>query len=361
MRYYRIEPLDTLFFRDGSPFNAGETGQMEIRGVFPPTPTTVAGSLRAAFARQLGWEEGAWGANIISRLGNGDHLGPLRFRGPYLARDGEPFFPAPLHLLRAGGTDHISRLKPGDDELQTDIGVVRLPEAEKRDSVEGETGSFKPLENAYLTSEAMREVLNWELPGKDGIIPSDRLWSSEARIGILRDRETRTTKEDALYQTVHVRLERGVGLLMGVDGYEGSTPEIATLGGESRMVSLERCDRFALPEAPDIQPSGGSLRYTVTLITPARLPDDGRREPGRPPGALPGNVVSACVGKPVVIGGWDSVNRCPKPLEPHLPAGSMLFMKAREDEKEEVLERHGTHIGERTEWGYGQILIGAWR
>ncbi|MEW6637748.1 MAG: type III-B CRISPR module-associated Cmr3 family protein, partial [Actinomycetota bacterium] len=52
MNYYRLEPLDTLFFGDGSPFNAGETGQMEVEGTFPPSPTTVVGALRAAFARE---------------------------------------------------------------------------------------------------------------------------------------------------------------------------------------------------------------------------------------------------------------------------------------------------------------------
>lgn len=351
MRHFRITPLDTLFFRDGSPFNTGETGQMEVRGVFPPSPTTVAGSLRAAFARQLGWNggSGSWDAR---KLGDGDNLHPLRFCGPYLARDDEILFPAPLHLLRSG--ELLSRLKPGDDELQTDIGVVRLPGVEKRHDAEGDIGGFKPLEETYLTPGAMRDALNWELSDTDGIIPANELWASEARVGILRDKAKRTTKEDALYLTVHVRLHRGVGLVMGVDGYDGSAPTIAILGGESRMVGLEPYRDFALPEAPDLQPSGGKLRYTVTLITPAA------GVTGPAGDALPGDVVSACVGKPVMIGGWDGKAGRPKGLEPHLPAGSTWFMEAREHEKEEILEHHGAHIGEKTEWGYGQILIGAW-
>ncbi len=356
MRYFHLTPLDTLFFRDGSPFDAGETGQMEVRGVFPPGPATVAGALRAAFARQLGWngDSRSWDASIIEKLGEGDNLDPLRFSGLYLARNGEPLFPAPLHLLRAGGTQHLSRLKPGG-ELHTDIGGVRLPEVEKRYDAEGrEIGGFKPLEDTYLTLEAMRDVINGGLPDPADIIPADRLWASEARVGIQRDRETRTTREDALYQTVHARLVPGVGLVMGVNGYDGSAPGISTLGGESRMVSLEPYDHFTLPEAPDPEPSGGTLRYTVTLITPAGVVS-------RPGDSLPGAVVSACIGKPVMIGGWDGKARRPKGLEPHLPAGSTWFMEAREHEKEEILEHHGAYIGERTEWGYGQILIGAWR
>lgn len=358
MRYFHLTPLDTLFFRDGSPFNAGETGQMEVRGTFPPSPTTVAGALRAAFARQLGWSEDgrgrSWDGSIIEKLGEGDDLYPLRFSGPYLARNGEPLFPAPLHLLRAGGTEHLSRLKPGG-ELQTDIGTVRLPEVEKRYDAEGqEIGDFKPLETAYLTLEAMRDVLNGGMPNSSGIISAHSLWASEARVGIQRDRETRTTRDDALYQTVHVRLAQGVGLVMGVDGYNGSAPMVSTLGGESRMVSLEIYDHFTLPEAPDLEPSSGTLRYTVTLITPVG-------GVGLPGDTLPGALVSACIGKPVMIGGWDGKARRPKGLEPHLPAGSTWFMEAREHEKEEILEHHGAYIGEKTEWGYGRILIGAWR
>lgn len=347
MRYFHLVPLDTLFFRDGSPFGIGETGQMEVRGVFPPSPTTVAGSLRAAFARQLGWngDSRSWDASMIERLGEGDNLAPLRFSGLYLARDGEPLFPAPLHLLR-GDNDHLSRLKPGG-KLRTDIGVVRLPEAEGR--------GFKPLENTYLTPGAMRDVLDGGLPDPTGIIPADRLWVSEARVGIERDKETRTTGEDSLYQTVHAHLHPGVGLVMGVDGYDGSAPGIATLGGESRMVSLESHDDFALPEVPVIGPSGGVLRYTATLITPAA------GIVWRPGDALSGEVVSACIGRPVMIGGWDGRTRRPKGLEPHLPAGSTWFMEAREDEREDILRHHGTCIGEKTEWGYGQVLIGAWR
>jgi CRISPR/Cas system CMR-associated protein Cmr3 (group 5 of RAMP superfamily) len=39
-------PIDTLFFRDGAPFNAGETGF--IKSIFPPTPQTGYGFSRAA-------------------------------------------------------------------------------------------------------------------------------------------------------------------------------------------------------------------------------------------------------------------------------------------------------------------------
>jgi CRISPR-associated protein Cmr3 len=354
VKHLKFTPLDTLFFRDGSPFSAGETGQMEVRGVFPPSPTTVVGALRAAFARELGWQGEAWGPNITAKLGDGDDLGSLSFSGPYLLRGGKPLFPAPLHLLRAVQREKgkeerkvLTFLEPGE-KLTTDLGPVRLPEPKDK-----KTKGFKPLEDAYLTLEGMAKALSGETPELETIVRSNDLWRSEARVGIHRDDASRTTKEDALYQTVHVRLHHGVSLAMGISGYDGNLPELATLGGESRMVGLEQA-AFALPKAPLLTGN----RYTVTLITPGCFKDDGWRVPGGSLPGLPGTVTSACVGKPVMIGGWDSEGRRPKELVPHLPPGSTWFMEA--DDVQAALAMHGKHIGERPAWGYGQILIGVW-
>ncbi|MBX6764238.1 MAG: type III-B CRISPR module-associated protein Cmr3 [Rubrobacteraceae bacterium] len=352
MRYYLLEPLDTLFFRDGSPFNAGETGQMEVLGTFPPSPTTVVGALRAAFARELGWTGGEWNGKIKERLGDGADLGPLRFSGPYVTKGKEILFPAPLHLLRSGGD--LAYLEPGEAVLSTDIGEARLPEVGTK--IKG----LKPLKNAYLTREGMEKALRGEPPAPEDIFESSELWSSESRVGIQRDPKSRTTLEDALYQTTHVRLRKGVALAAGVEGYDKEAPSLLTLGGESRMASLEQHE-VSLPEVPGIEPGGGRLRYTATLITPARIEDNGWREPGGALPGLPGRVVSACVGKPVMIGGWDTEKKVPLPLEPYLPPGSTWFMEAEATELDNVKEMHTGHIGDKSEWGYGQILIGGWR
>lgn len=211
---------------------------------------------------------------------------------------------------------------------------------------------FKPLEG-YLTLEAMQRVLKGDLPDPASIIARGELWQSEARVGIHRDDASRTTKEDALYQTAHVRLSRGVSLGVGVSGYDGAVPKLVTLGGESRMVGIEEVS-WALPQAPTLT----GRRYTVTLITPGCFRGDGWKTPGGALPGLPGRIVAACVGKPLMIGGWDSEAKQPKPLALHLPPGSTWFMEA--DDVQAALAMHGKHIGEKTSWGYGQILIGAW-
>ncbi|ABG03239.1 conserved hypothetical protein [Rubrobacter xylanophilus DSM 9941] len=360
MKYYGIEALDTLFFGDGSPFDAGETGQIEVTGVFPPSPTTVVGALRAAFARELGWRCGDWPENVKAKLGDGQRLGPLRFAGPYVTRGGEPLFPAPLYLMKSGER-FTTRLRPRDTPLETDMGEVRLPEVVPVEDDSGkEAKGFKPLADAYLTKSGTERALRWELPQEEEVVKVSDLWEGEGRLGIRRDPEKRTTQEDALYLASHVRPRRGVALAMGVAGYEGPAPGLMTLGGESRMAYLEPCE-ISLPEAPELEPDGGRLRYTVTLLTPMRPQDEGWQRPGGGLAGLPGEVVSACVGKPVLIGGWDTERKRPLDLEPHLPAGSTWFMETEAGEVDRVLEMHAGHIGAKTEWGYGQILIGRWR
>jgi CRISPR-associated protein Cmr3 len=88
---------------------------------------------------------------------------------------------------------------------------------------------------------------------------------------------------------------------------------------------------------------------------------DGWRTPGGVVDGLAGHVVSACIGKPVLIGGWDSLKRAPKALEPYLPVGSTLFMQASESELQTITQQQRKHIGEKTNWGYGQVLIGRWQ
>jgi CRISPR-associated protein Cmr3 len=400
VKHLKLTPLDTLFFRDGRPFNAGETGQMEVGSVFPPSANTVVGCLRAAFAKELGWDgRGAWNGAITKKLGDGDALSPLTFQGPYLLKDGECLFPVPAHLLAAHENEqmaHLTFLRPSDEALECDLSAlqpadetqsknliqkaanffspnsedtnpntrkVRLPETLPVVAEGKSVTGFKPLGQAYVTLRGMQQVLAGEKPALEDIIAAKDLWTSETRIGIQRNNTTRTTEEGALYQVAQTRLAPGVSLGMRVTGYEGDIPQSATLGGESRMAWLEPTDCWQPPMTPEFKLEGDDdvLRYMVVLVTPAQL--TGWQTPGGKLADLPGTIVSACVGKPVLIGGWDSVKRAPKDLQAYLPTGSVFFVEAKKADQsqlETIQKRHNTHIGESTNWGYGQIFIGVW-
>lgn len=368
MSYIDITPVDSLFFRDSSPFNAGEVGQMEVASLFPPYADTVVGALRAALARAQGWQSGKWGADITKLLGCYDDLGPLGYRGPYLLRHKELLLPAPRHLLlaRHKADESISRfsfLSPSEKILETDIGAVQLPERRisQQKHEQKHESNFKVAEDAYLSCQGMQAVLAGDSPAASDFFSHKELWSSETRAGIARDNIKSVVREGQFYQSSHTRLHNGVSLCMEITDYAEAIPSLATLGGESRMVSLKKLEVAPNFPTADIQVKDGVIHYTVTLLTPTKLVDNSWHDPAlkeKTLADLPGSIISACVGKPKLIGGWDSVKKEPKKLEPYLPAGSIFFMKARAEDKDTLSSKHLSHIGERQDWGYGQILIG---
>lgn len=427
MSYLNITPIDSLFFRDGSPFNAGEAGQMEVTSVFPPNADTVVGALRATFARAKGWRKGKWCEDIIKLLGNGEKLDPLTCAGPYLlaehrclhtiimkryqkesqteARFASPYdandtsiqllFPLPLHLLEAQdittNTQLFTLLEPDEEAHETDIGTVKLPK-NVHPRADDKAINFKPLNAAYLSKDGMEAILKGNTPEDYDIFYTSELWSSDTRAGIARDNFKSVVREGQFYQSSHTRLSKGISLGMRIAGYNDTIPKLATLGGESRMVSLEKLETTPIFPKADIQVQNDVIRYTVILLTPTKLADNNWCNPDvdeKKLADLPGKIVSACVGKPKLIGGWNSVAKpkkepqelssadsmeisatvkppetvkAPKALQPYLPAGSVFFMEAKAQDaaalKKTLEEKNLSHIGQRNAWGYGQILIG---
>ena len=50
----KLQPLDTLFFRDGKPFSRGDESWAD--GNFPPNPSVIYGAMRTALATATGKE-----------------------------------------------------------------------------------------------------------------------------------------------------------------------------------------------------------------------------------------------------------------------------------------------------------------
>jgi CRISPR-associated protein Cmr3 len=380
-----LHPLDTVFFRDGRPYNQDDPGQVEAASVFPPYPPTVVGAVRAALARAMGWTGGAWGDELKNALGDGvnwqegeAHLGSLRFAGPYALKDGKPLFPAPLCLVKgksSHGDDVIGQLAPGQ-EVECDLGglgKVRLPAVPNRTDTEG----WKVLERTWLTADGMERVLNGETPEKSHILKADQIWQAESRVGIQRHTETRTTMrfvsqeegepaKGAIYAAAHARPAQDVVLAIEVEGLPDVSlgKNLAPLGGEGRSAWIEQQDgKVDLPKAPALRPDKeGVLRYTVTLVTPVDLgdawPDSGDHLNGA--AALPGRIVSACLGRAIPVGGWDGLANHPLPLRPLIPAGSMWFLEAKTEDAAAAASWHGRAIGRATGWGFGRVLVGRW-
>lgn len=360
----RFDPLDSLFFRDGRPYTKGESEQVGVASQFPPPPTTLVGALRAAAARNLGWGgQGDWDDTIKKQLGDGQSLGPLHCLGPVILQRDQMLYPAPASLvIRTNDTrTETGLLRPGS-ERDSDLGQsVRLPSLPDK----LQTGGWKPSTDSWLTADGMQAVLHGKPPAPDTLIPEKNLWFKEARVSIARDATSRTTREGALYSPQHVRLAEGVGLGLWMSGLSEAVIEQIRrkphpVGGESRSAWITPVSAPpALASMPsDLPRQGSRLCYTVTILTPLPL-EETPRPGGRLPG-VPGEIASACLPRPLMLGGWDSVKRRPLPLKPHLAPGSVLFMQADKAEERAIRAAHGTCIGERPAWGYGLVVTGTW-
>lgn len=362
----QLEPVDTWFFRDGTPFSAGSTPQAGVASIFPPSPTTTVGALRAAIALSNGWTgRDRWCERISAVLGNGpDDLGALAVDGPFLLRDGDPLFPVPRLVLGTNQTDGWTPeilLSPGAGS-ECDLGrAVRLPDVP---STTNDVEKLKSGKGQWLTHAGMVSVLAGEVPAAGEIVSNEALWSEEFRIGLERNDRTRTAEEGMLYSTRHVRLGRGVSVGARVDGVpkEWAMPfgRMVPIGGESRLAECREWDGKFEFSAPAAQ-AAVSGKMAVIALSPLNIERDvysGKK----PLEALGGAcVVSACLDRPQRVGGWDSLARSSLPLRSVLPPGSVLFCEIPERSRDAVKAESGTiRLGARRNWGFGLAAVGSW-
>lgn len=363
---WNFEPLDTLFIRDGTPFNAGEGGRRGIKSLFPPPITTCQGAIRTALAYSRGWTPGhneLW----PEELGRPDDLGVLEMRGPFIRREGNLLFKAPLMVLgkKNGEDTTFYRLHP---LVKMRIRCDLNPEQDMvlpglKENIPG----AKPLTGFWLTKKGMEAVLAGGIPSSHDVIKSDELWDEEGRVGIELDREKRTAQDHKLYSTFHVRMQRGVSFCVRVEGvsedWHLQAPSYITFGGEGRVVNITSMPDGGeyLPRIPELETNGDRVRFVVILITPAFF-DKNTREVIRqgPTSWIPGKCISACIGKVAQIGGWDVADGAPRPLQAFLPAGTTWFFEAEEKHLKQIKKLHGKCLGEKTKMGYGQVIIGRW-
>jgi CRISPR-associated protein Cmr3 len=350
-----FEPLDSLFFREAKPFNAGEGGFLDSQ--FPPPAQTLSGAIRGAMGDAIGID---WGNRdkVKALVGeSGDDPSPLSFTGPYVFKAQQRLFPVPLCLLhgfsKATATEaskaEWQRLLPSETEFETDAGKRRLPQPS------GNLEGAKQVESGWLELGEMQTVLNGHLPS--GYIPAENIFVREARAGIGRNNATSVVNDAQLYFTRHLRLKTDMTLGMALSGANAPDGVTVRLGGEGRLAKLTLS---ALPSglaAPKL--SGKPKGLILILLTHGDF--SGKTQPVWSDIHPSLACISACIGKAVREGGWDYATGKPKPLKSLVPAGSCYFVTVAEtDLAAAVATLHGMHIGQRTKFGYGEIAVGLW-
>jgi len=355
---WSFQAVDTFFFRDGTPFNAGESPLGPV-SQFPPSIETLQGAIRTQLARLAGWKEGEPWPEF---LGTPDSLGRLRLTGPFLEFGGNLLFPVPALLLKRKDGSFV-RLAPSKERFACDLGSVHLPALPLDDGADNR--GAKNVDRAWLTGAGLAKVLAGGVPDEQDVIPEGKLWHTERHVGIELNPERRAVKVGMLYTGTHVRPVQNLAIKVQVDGADlDSVPPVilSRLGGENRQARTQVFQgELALPPIPDLHQRNGRLHFTVTLLTPGYFGEETRTVLAKGLPGVPGSLVTACIGKIAQQGGWDMARRQPRPLMPIVPAGSTWFYTAPASDKEQIVALHGQHLSRRSEYGYGHVVIGTWR
>src|SRR5207247_2744665 len=235
-----IEPTEPLLFRTGRPFNAGENNFAET--VFPPTPETLQGALRAMIAAQWGkaqtdktrtineiFNESDIVRLIGRRVGDRNTYGQFRITGLTLGwRDEETkqvkrLFPAPTNIIQAtvkngaGKTTVMVRLTPkllSQEMSNHPPGKQMLfPELGGRETA----GKSEALEG-WLTAQGLQRALSkTDLPDGADIVLPHKIYARESRLGIGMNNATKTTEEGYLYQVQMIRMQPNYGFVVDIE------------------------------------------------------------------------------------------------------------------------------------------------
>ncbi len=357
-----IEPTEPLLFRTGRPFDAGENNFAET--LFPPTPETLQGAIRAAIA--VHWDttktiaENFHQEELVQLIGDRTRYGRFRITGISLGRrsrknntDGnvERLYPMPAHVLQEeDGVKRQARLEPKSKE---DGIYTNLPDDKQLLYPDKKLDDKLDKSKRWLTEHGLHKaLLTKEDLAKEDIVKSNEIYTVEPRLGIGMNNTTKTTEEGLLYQVQMIRMNHlmehpyvygfivDIRLAQSSDNVitypENFTDDVQTqellklpnqgwviLGGERRAARFE-----IIKPSEDEQHNGleqlqrGNLLYLATPAAFAR---------GWQPRAWIdwAEPIAVAIDRYQPVGGWlltpGSSGGDQKPIRRCVPAGSIYF------------------------------------
>lgn len=367
-----IEPNDVLMFRNGKPFSGGDDHY--ARGIFPPFPSTFYGAMRSKILSEHPQCEryirGDVTDDLKEEIGTPTSYGSLAITNFLFARKENevinPVFPVPKDVVRIKGKEQrdLFILRPNEGlskQIKTNLPINSLvPLWLKTEEPLEETTGFISLEmmRKYLEGTMQKEIIN-----------SNDLFQSDERIGIKKDRIRKAAATGALYSVEYFRFKEDGGFIVELSGVRSLPKEgLMRLGGDHRSVFYKECS-FQMPDAEVVKKKVNETgRFKLILLTPAIfnkrwIPDwiDSESGEGRLNGILL-KLVSAVIGKPVHIGGFDLVKRIPKDMDKAVPQGSVYYLEIKQGSIEEILKAFWLQSisAKKQKEGFGISIIGGY-
>ncbi len=389
-----IEPTGPLMFRTGRPFDAGLDTFAE--SLFPPTPETLQGAVRATIANYwdpkkniaMAFNDSKLTDLIRDRKGYGRfHLTGIALGRYNKAQRGEieqqslppehikveRLFPVPAHVMQTSDKN-LHRLLPHSYKANVHS---NLPEGIDYYLSQKELDDeLNPVEG-WLTETNLQKLLSKDdLIGIDtekDIIKGRDIYQEEPRLGIGMQNSTKAPAEGFLYQTVMIRMNHKLkhdyiyGFVVDID-LEPLLPDNEhwsdkriqealhlpdqgwmVLGGEQRTAHF----RVLNPEQ-NLATKSSPKRMLLYLATPAAFKTGWKPSPRF---ELQDALITAAINHYESIGGWKlnpvDAKGENKVMRRCVPEGSVYFFD-KHVELNQPLTDYGIEIG------YGITYEGEW-
>ncbi len=312
MKWYRITPLDTLFFKGSEPMVMGSDHTATL--IFPPGPETIAGALRTAIIRSQGvsfdeYNFGNVSSDLIDRIGKSGQPAPFCVIGPLFMKKDRLFVPAPYSWYIDKKSYELVMANKDKGHTVTLQHVSQIK------------NSKVIIDGQYLTGwvkSGLQEItsaggfwINVDDVGKNEVTlyPTDFFYARERRTGIALN-DDRSVRVHHLYSFVHAPLKDDVSMVCGISKDIG-IPEILHIrfGAEQRIARITSINSINIPQ-------GRSNTFMALSIV------EGNEKT---------NSILIAAGKPIYIGGWDMHRRFHKPMKGYYPAGSVFSEKILEN------------------------------
>ena len=350
----QIEPLDTLFFRDGKPFSMGDDSWAD--GVFPPAPSVIYGAIRSWLLANVDT------INVDNIINETSDLEILDF---YFLINGETVLSLPYDY----GTK-----KEKDDQIRYDelkdkkINVERFSTIKNRytTSINNSTLFYNQKDyilefpiNNFISVNNLISYLKNEIDIKK--IKIHNLKNEiEAKIGIKRTNETLSAEDGNLYRVGLNRLEN-LKFILRIKSKHLSKQhhKFLKLGGEGKIVFIDEfLEAKKGAKQLRIKTELKTKELLVYIATPAIFnngtPDINKYL------KTTATLVASVVGKTVNIGGFDMKEKRPKNMYKAVPAGSIYLYKL--EEEIEIDKFQGDKISdELNEQGFGIAYFGTYK
>lgn len=364
-----FEAQGTLFFRGTRPH--GAAGASILTSEFPAPATSELGALRTLLgaAFNVDWNDLEAIPEAAAIIGGPEDTGQINVLSCGITYKGESLYPAPSVLMKS--PDGITCLTLGNAVL-TDLGKVRLPKI-----APGFHGA-KPFSGSWLTQAGMQRFIHGALPEAKQIVSQSTLMSWQPVSGNAIASQSNTVREGALLQKEHCRVHRDTCFSLRVE-----LPEVALIalkarlekdpyqkfGSEGGLARVSLSESFLSSETQMTTLTAPVQANAIMLLSDLQPDNDEGVIPfsGFEQKEIAGEQVwegeihtiairirSASADKLIKRGGWDLVNRKPRPVKSYIPAGACYWAETIDPEVS-LNALHGIQVGGDTALGYGVL------